>query len=347
MNKSVKYIILILIAFFFITMPVTVPNFQSSTPYSMFNHGWDGVYDFVSLAHSMGRNVVPVMEPLDSFDIAGKTGVLLIIAPNITYTQGELAQMKEFVRRGNTLFIADDFGDGNQILSSFNVPMRISSYPLYDFFYQKDDRFIIVARITNPVLSNNVSYFVTDEPSAIIVARWGSAFTSKVAMINFHMRSYPVLSSVRYGKGRIVVLSDPDVLINLLYSKNRPFLRNLISYLGSGTFYVDEAHHPNFNIYSSGTVTIHRILPKNRAVKLLVIVAVLILVKEMGLFGLVRGLFDGLFSRFFGGRLKLKDYLSQVARRRGLDEDVLLEMVKRLGLDLNSDVEISGGMENE
>ncbi len=347
MNKSVAYIILILLAFFFITMPVTVPNFQSSTPYSMFNHKWGGISDFISLAHSMGRNVVPVMEPLDSFGIAKKTGVLLVVAPNVTYTQGELEQMKEFVRSGNTLFIADDFGDGNQILSSFNVPLRISSYPLYDFFYQKDDRFIIVARITNPVLSRNVSYFVTDEPSAIIVARWGSAFASKVAMINFHMRSYPVLSSVRYGKGHIVVLCDPDVLINLLYKKNRPFLRNLVSYLGPGAFYVDEAHHPNFNIYSSGTVTLHRVLPKDRAIKLLALVAVMILLRELGAFSLLRALLGSLFRRFFGGRLTSRDYLMDLARRRGLDEGTLLEMVKRMGLDLNSSVERTGGTENE
>ena len=334
MNRSVKYIILILMAFFFITMPVTLPNFQSSTPYSMFNHHWNGVYDFISLAHSMGRSIVPIMEPLNKFDIARRSGVLVVVAPNMTYTSEELAQMKEFVMNGNTLFIADDFGAGNQILSAFNVPLRISSYPLHDFFYNRDDRFIIIARIENPLLARNVSYFVTDEPSAIIVARWGDAFTSKVAMINFHMRSYPVLTSIRYGKGRIVVLSDPDVLINLLYQKNEPFLRNLIAYLGAGTFYVDETHHPNFNLYSAGTVTIQRVLPKNRAVKLLIVIALLVLFKELGAFSVLRTLTASIFGRLIKREREPLEVALDVARENGWDEGEVREMLERMGLSL-------------
>ncbi|ASJ06368.1 DUF4350 domain-containing protein [Thermococcus pacificus] len=331
MNKTVKYLILLLMLFTLITMPLTIPVFKSSTQYSIFNSGWDGTSRFVKLAYLKGKNVVPIFESFDIANISELNGVLIIIGPNMTFTGAEVEQIKLFLERGNTLFIADDFGTGNEILRALNVPVGISDYPLWDFFYEGDDRLVVSVRIEDPLLARNVTKVVTNEPSGIIVTRKGEAYVSKVAMINLHRRMYPIMTELRYGNGRIVVLSDPDVLANMQFEENKQFLSNLIDYLGGDVFYFDEAHHPDFNLYTVGTVTITRVLPKDRAVKLILAVAALILLKELGVFGLLGRFIRRFASRFFRKEINVDEVALSLAREKGWDENEVREMLMRMG----------------
>ena len=331
MNKTVKYLILLLLLFALITMPLTIPVFKSSTQYSIFNKNWDGTSRFAKLAYLKGREVVPIFESFDIANISELNGVLLIIGPNMTFTGAEVEQIKLFLERGNTLFIADDFGTGNEILRALNVPVGISNYPLWDFFYEGDDRLVVSVRIEDPLLARNVTKVVTNEPSGIIVTRKGEAYVSKVAMINLHRRMYPVMTEVSYGNGRIVILSDPDVLANMQFEENRQFLSNLVDYLGGDVFYFDEAHHPDFNLYTAGTVTITRVLPEDRAVRLILAVAALILLKELGVFGLLGGLVRRFASRFFRKEVNVDEVALSLAREKGWDEKEVREMLRRMG----------------
>jgi hypothetical protein len=331
MNKTVKYMILLLMLFALITMPLTVPVFKSSTPYSIFNRGWDGTSRFAKLVYLTGKDVIPVFDSFDIANISELNGVLLIIGPNMTFTGAEVEQIKLFLERGNTLFIADDFGTGNEILRALNVPVGISNYPLWDFFYENDDRLVVSVRIEDPLLARNVTKVVTNEPSGIIVTRKGEAYVSKVAMINLHRRMYPIMAELKYGNGRIVVLSDPDVLANMQFDENRQFLSNLIDYLGGDVFYFDEAHHPDFNLYTAGTVTITRVLPRDRAVKIILAVAAIILLKEFGVFRPLRGFIRRLVSRFLRRKVDVDELALSLAREKGWDENEVREMLRRLG----------------
>ncbi|ASJ08357.1 hypothetical protein A3L11_03560 [Thermococcus siculi] len=331
MNKTVKYMILLLLLFALITMPLTVPVFKSSTQYSMFNKNWDGTSRFAKLAYLKGKEVVPIFESFDLSNISERNGVLLIIGPNMTFTGAEIEQIKLFLERGNTLFIADDFGTGNEILRALNVPVGISNYPLWDFFYENDDRLVVSVRIEDPLLARNVTRVITNEPSGIIVTRKGEAYVSKVAMINLHRRMYPIMTELKYGKGRIVVLSDPDVLANMQFKENRQFLSNLVDYLGGDVFYFDEAHHPDFNLYTAGTVTITRVLPRDRAIKLILGIATLILLWELGVFSLLGGFIKRFISRFFHRKVDVDELALSLAREKGWDENEVMEMLRRMG----------------
>ncbi|WP_297465088.1 DUF4350 domain-containing protein [Thermococcus sp.] len=331
MNKTVKYLVLLLMIFAFITMPLTVPIFKSSAQYSVFNGDWDGTSRFAKLVYLKGKTIVPVFESFDLANVSVFNGVLLVIGPNMTFTGDEVEQIRLFLERGNTLFIADDFGTGNEILRALNVPVGISNYPLRDFFYEGDDRLVVSVRILDPLLARNVTKIVTNEPSGIIVTREGKAYVSRVAMINLHRRMYPIMTELRYGEGRIVILSDPDVLANMQFGENRQFLSNLVDYLGSDTFYFDEAHHPDFNLYTAGTVTITRLLPRERAVGLMVFIALLILLRELGFFGLLLRLTGRFVSRFFRREEDFEGAVLSLARERGWDEKEVMEMLRRMG----------------
>ncbi|NJF25141.1 DUF4350 domain-containing protein [Thermococcus sp. Bubb.Bath] len=328
MRRTVKYALLVTGIFILFTMPLTVPHFESSAPYSMFNDSWDGLSRFTKLLYDEGKTPVPLLGPIDSYDLSG--GTLLIVGPNVDYSPDEIKAIKEFVRRGNTLVIADDFGTGNEILRGLGLPMRLSNYPLRDFFYRIDDRFVIAIKITDPVLGRNVTEVVTSDPSAIIVTRKGEVYTSGTAMINFHRRAYPLLAITKYGDGRVIVLADPDILRNNLFKQNYNFLRNLAEYI-PGPVYVDEAHHRNFNLYSQGTITIRRVLPRERAEEILLITGIIAVLYEFGLFGYMLRPFRWTLMRLFGGEKSLEDLAVELARERGWDEREVLEMLKGMG----------------
>nr|WP_206203549.1 DUF4350 domain-containing protein [Thermococcus sp. M36] len=323
--------ILILLMFALITMPLTLPLFKSSTQYSMFNTGWDGVSKFIKLAYSGGRNVVPVLAPFDAFNLDGADGALLIIGPNTTFTGPEIEEIRGFLRRGNTLVIADDFGTGNEILKGLGVPARLSSHPLRDFFYEKDDRLIVSVRVDDPLLSRNVTRILTNEPSAIIKTGEGYVYSSRVAVIDGKRDMFPLVAEVEYGGGRIVLLADPDVLTNQLYDVNLPFLENLLEYIGADTLYIDEAHHPDFNLYTVGTVTVTRFLPRDVFIKIIITLAAVVLALELGASALVWRLVSMLLARFAPGKETPEELAKAVARKNGWDPKEVVEMLERMG----------------
>ncbi|WP_010479316.1 DUF4350 domain-containing protein [Thermococcus zilligii] len=328
MRKTVKYALLVTGVFILFTMPLTVPYFKSSAQYSMFNPNWNGISKFAELLYREGKEPVPLLGPLDSYELSG--GTLMIVGPDLDYTAGEIEAIKRFVEDGNTLFIADDFGTANEVLRGLNVPMGISEYPLRDFFYEIDDRFLITVKITDPVLGRDVDKVITNDPSAIIVTREGKVYTSGTAMINFHKRAYPILALMRYGKGRIIVLADPDILSNNLFDQNYPFLRNLVDYI-PGPVYIDEGHHSDFNLYTQGTITIQRVLPKEGAQKILFLLGSLVVIYEFGVLRHLRKPLGVIVKKIIGGENSLEEIALKLAEENGWDKKEVLEMLRSLG----------------
>ncbi len=197
----------------------------------------------------------------------------------------EAEEVREFLENGGTLFIADDFGTANSLLEKLGVKARFSAQPLRDIFYSKRAEFPVVVRIDDPELAVGVEKITLNIPSAIIGGE-GEIFSSKVSVVGKNMRSYPVMAEIKYGKGRIIMLSDPSVLINDMFEENRQFIENLVRYLGS-TFYFDEAHHSDFNPYSVATIYIHRELDREKAFQVFVGVAALAILIEGGVAGKV------------------------------------------------------------
>ena len=277
MKITLRHLVLTSTVFVLFFMPLSVPVFRNSADYSVFNPNWNGISKLATLIHEKNKGPIILLDPLDNYNLTG--GTLLIIGPNTPYTPDEINTIKKYIKNGNTLLLADDYGTGNQILQKLGLPIGISNYPLHDFFYEIDDRFIIAIKIDDPVLGRNVSKIVTNEPSAIIISRKGVIYTSGVAMVNFHRRAYPLMVIIPYGSGRVVVLSDPDVFENSLFDTNKPFIENLVNYL-PGPIYIDETHHKDYNLYTQGTTTIKRALPKKKAKLILTVAGLLTLLIE-------------------------------------------------------------------
>ncbi len=291
----ILYPFLIFLGLTFLILPTAVPVIKTSAEFSMFNPRWDGCSEFAKLLAENGK-IIPVMYPYNSAKLSELDGVLVVIGPNVEFSRFEADEVRIFLENGGTLFIADDFGTANTLLDMLGVKVRFSNQPLRDLFYSKRSEFPVVVRIEDLELAAGVERITLNVPS-VIVGSEGEAFSSKVSVVGKSMRSYPVLAELKYGKGRIIMLSDPSLLMNDMFDENRQFIENLIRYIGANTYYFDDAHHSDFNPYSLTTVFIHRELNREKAFQVFLIVAGLAIMIESGFTSKVIRVLRGLFSK--------------------------------------------------
>jgi len=273
------YGFLILAGVTLLVLPLAVPVIKTSAEFSMFNTNWDGCSEFAKILARSGE-LVPVMYSYNTIKLSKLNGVLLIIGPSIDFSQQEAEEVKTFLKNGGVLFIADDFGMANSLLAKLNVSARFSTKPLQDIFYSKRAEFPVVVRIAPELPTNRL---VLNIPSVIVGVKEGEVFSSKVSIVGKNMRSYPIMAEIKYGKGKIILLSDPSILINDMFKENKQFTENLVKYLGSGPFYFDEAHHLDFNPYAITTIYIHRDLDREKTFQIFLAVAALAIIIESGI----------------------------------------------------------------
>jgi len=280
------YGFLVFIGILLLILPLSILVIKTSADFSMFNTKWNGCSEFAKVSVDRGE-LVPVLYPYNSVDFAKREGVLIIVGPDVGFSTLEIEELRFFLDRGGTLFIAEDFGIANDLLEKLGIPGKFSNKPMSDIFYSKRAEFPVIVRIEDPELSYGVENLILNVPSVITGLGGGEeeVFSSKVSVVGENRKSYPILAETSYGKGRVVLLSDPDILINDMAVENNNFIENLVGYLSSNsnTFYFDEAHHSDFNPYSTTTVYIHRELDKGKAFRVFAVVAALMIFIESGI----------------------------------------------------------------
>ncbi|MEM4615919.1 MAG: DUF4350 domain-containing protein [Archaeoglobaceae archaeon] len=313
--NPIVYAFILVFGVAFLILPVAVPVFKSSADMSIFNTNWNGLSGFAKLV-SEKREVVPIFYPYNNAKIGELKGVLLIISPGIEFSLLEAEEVKKFLENGGTVFIADDSGTANTLLEKLGIKARFSKERLKDIFYSKNEKFPVVLKTEGELNFRNLTL---NAPSAILGVR-GEILTSKASILK-DMGEYTVFAELKYGNGKIILFSDPSALMNEMLNENREFAINLIEVLGDGTFYFDEAHRPDLNLYHTGTIYIHRELEKSSAFALILITAIFAIAVESGLMNK--------FPRIKFGKKKtaINDLPEWV------DREKLKEMLERMGIE--------------
>jgi len=276
----ILYAFLTFVGIILLILPLAVPVIKTSAEFSMFNTKWNGCSEFAKLLAERGK-VIPIMYSYNSVELSKLNGVLIVVGPDLDFSSLEAEEVKGFLENGGILFIADDFGTSNSLLEKLGVKVRFSKQPLRDIFYSKRVDFPVVVRI-DPELAAGVEKITLNVPSTITGGK-GEVFSSKVSVVGKNMRSYPIMAELKYGNGRIIMLSDPSILINDMFEENRKFIENLVGH--PEAFYFDEGHHSDFNPYSVTTVYIHRELDREKAFQVFVAVSALAMFIESGTAG--------------------------------------------------------------
>ncbi|WP_258083294.1 DUF4350 domain-containing protein [Thermococcus thermotolerans] len=328
MNR-VFYGILLVVGIGLIVMPLSVPVFKSDAPYSVLNTKWNGLSSFGRLLYTNGE-VTPILAPYDSVGLEDLEGTLVVVGPDVGFSSGEVEELKSFLEKGNTLLLADDFGTGNQLLEGLGLKVRLSKKPVLSLTYSKNADFPVTMDVRDPELAKGVSLLVMSRPSAILNVQNALVYTSNASMLGGTYGAFPVVVRIPYGKGTIILVSDPDIFTNSLYRENEPFLKNLVEGLPKKTFYIDEAHHADFNPYSSGSIVIRRAVNRELVFYYVLFVAFIAFIVESGIAGRILAWLASLVARFFREEEISQEELIRRLEEKGLDGDKLKTILEEI-----------------
>src|SRR5687768_11025629 len=175
---------------------------------------WNSVSELMQLARDRGITI-EVPARLDAGTLS-PADALLILSPDEPLPSREITA---FLRAGGRVLLADDFGAGDSLLGTFEIgrgpPSTASALKL------RGNPALLVARPHGQHrLTREVTALVSNHPAMVYHRELSPIF-------ELHRGEALVLAGA-VGEGRLVVLSDPSVLIdNMLELRgNRRFAEN-------------------------------------------------------------------------------------------------------------------------
>jgi len=246
------------------------PLFINSSDFSIYNPSWNGCSNIAIKSYKTGKlqptfyfedNELTLSQySFSDYNLIANNSCILIIGPRTSFSTFEINYIKKFLSDGGMLLLADDFGTGNEILKGINASSRFSGDLLLDLSFEKSARFVTVFDFENRSnqLFSNVSRILLNYPTTISTGRNTTvfAYSSELSWIDKNLNGkedsgeatgpFPVFAIETFGKGSIVLLSDPSVLINSIKDEldNNIFIKNLLSFLytNRNTIIIDESH---------------------------------------------------------------------------------------------------------
>ena len=173
------------------------------------------------------------------------TSALLIVGPQKPFERGEVEAIRDFVREGGLLIVADDFGTGNQLLREMGLEVRLGGGLLLDPLRKYKDRALPKVRAGNLTLVLN--YATVIEGGGFKALAYSSPYSFLDLNLNLKYDPgepkgpFPVVAEIPYGLGKVVVISDASPFINsmLTLGDNREFLSELV---GGRRAILDSSH---------------------------------------------------------------------------------------------------------
>lgn len=216
--KAVTWIAILLCAFACCLLAMYL--FGNTSEFNMHNPGWNGTSRFFD---SLDRHKISEID--NPLDLSGYTNsTLLVISPYRHFTPDELTAYRNFVTRGNTIIIADDFGTGNELLSGIGSSMTILPGNLSGVDRLYDSPYTVVAypagSTTLPVSGEK---FVLDMGAAVSggtpelvtgLMSWVDTKGSPGPGPGTAISSYAVISRESLGRGEVYAMGDPSFFVN-------------------------------------------------------------------------------------------------------------------------------------
>jgi hypothetical protein len=252
-----------------VALLISVPLLNTTKEdFSTYNTAWNGASDAKALASSDGYTTSSVLA-LSEIGTSGH-GVLFMLNPNssVGFSASDASTLQSFVRNGGVLVLANNFGNGNAVLSGLGVlgEARFNGSLLEDNLSKGVNAALpLITDVTVSglhelyfnygtaldVSGTNVTVLARSAPTSYLLAPGGGNAT-----VNATTGAHPVLVTLDYGNGRIVLLSDPSVFSNdmLGQADNQQLLTSMFANLTGGNTAVpimfDESHFASPPVFS-------------------------------------------------------------------------------------------------
>lgn len=269
MKLSYALIAAIVIVALLISVPILNTTKED---FSTYNTAWNGASDAKALASSDGYTTSSVLA-LSEIGTSGH-GVLFMLNPNssVGFSASDASTLQSFVRNGGVLVLANNFGNGNAVLSGLGVlgEARFNGSLLEDNVSKGVNAALpLITDVTASGLTagvhelyfnygtaldvsgTNVTVLARSAPTSYLLAPAGGNAT-----VNATTGAHPVLATLDYGNGHIVLLSDPSVFSNdmLGQADNQQLLTSMFANLTGGNTAVpimfDESHFASPPVFS-------------------------------------------------------------------------------------------------
>ena len=258
---------------------LSVPILNSSKDdFSTYNTEWNGCS---SLKENTKQNysVADVFSLADSLKDKDR-GVVVLLNPNksVSVADNDITALQHFVHNGGSLLLANDFGNGNEVLDKLGVgtAVRFNMSLLYD---DSNNWSIpecpIISSFSPSNFTNGIETVcynygtvldVKDNAVTILGKSSASSYinvTGQSGMIQKGEK--PVFAYLDYGKGKIVLLTDPSVFINSMHmGDNQKLFNNIIATLigrdkgdKNAQVLFDESHRGTQPLWSAVYEKIH------------------------------------------------------------------------------------------
>ena len=199
---------------------------------------------------------------IDTFDNlpSNPKGTALLLVPYERFTDLELTQLNSYVSSGGTLVVLDDYGSGNQVLSSVGLNIRFTGEQMLDPLFDYRNKFIPkITDFTATPIAANVSSIVfnhatcLNDTSGTTVAAYSSSFSFLDVNgdgswdNNEPTGPFPVIAYAKVDQGVVVAVSDPSLLINGMVGldDNLQFVNNVAGVQSANPkIFVDQSHLP-------------------------------------------------------------------------------------------------------
>ncbi len=206
--------------------------------YSRYNTQWNGTSVSIERFHEAGAVKVHDAADLDRY----RNALLVIIAPEGSYTPAEIARYKAFLEQGNSILLADDSGSGNLLLRGLGSSIELGQGNVSSAERSYIDPGALIGRrcADHPLLENctelqfNHPWTVTGGTPLIRTSllSWIDQNGNGRIDPGEPQGSYDLCSCEAIGRGEIIVLADPSLFINSMLAidsqaDNAQFLRQV------------------------------------------------------------------------------------------------------------------------
>ena len=214
----------------------------STASFGAYNPQWDGTSEFRELVDE--RSDSQIIFETTQYESENVTDtVAVILAPTEPYSANESQRIREFVERGGTAVIADDFGPhSNPLLATIGADARFSRLQLRDEReYYRGPSLPLAPNVTTTPYTRGVSQLTLNGATAVepgnatpIVTSSEFAYLDRNATGNLsagdELGAYPVVAVEFIEGGQVITISDPSIFINSMLTQpdNRVFATQLV-----------------------------------------------------------------------------------------------------------------------
>lgn len=228
----------------------------SSATFGSYNPSWDGSRDLRVLASETGAET-ELAETVTAYKhVPANRTVAFILSPTESYSDADSARISSFLDQGGTLVVASDFEPhANALLQDLGVRTRFDGRPLRDEQqYYRAPALPVATHVQPSTFTKNVTRVTLNHPTALIPGRNATVLVNSSGYAYFDangnesldatesLGTRPVVAVEPYGRGRVLLVSDPSVFVNAMLDTpdNRRFAKNIVA--GSDDVLFDYSH---------------------------------------------------------------------------------------------------------